>query len=166
MPVHFGRDARLYYNSASYASPTWVAINAVRDISIPDGDRVSIDASGRDYGLTLSEPGHLNLSIEGKIRTNESDTVFAALETAALASPSDSAAILDVMILTGGSTTNGNRGFRFEIKIHKFFGEDQNIDQILYRSFTFKPCVPSDTANVQASVVVASGAPVFTTLSV
>jgi hypothetical protein len=166
MAVHFGRDARLYYNSGTYGSPTWVAINAVRDVAIPDGDRVSIDASGRDYGIELVEYGNLKLRVEGKIRVNHSDTAFAYLQVKALLSTSLSTSIVDLMILSGDKATDGNTGFRFESKIGKWFGEDQNIDQILWRPFLFTPCVPSETANVPASVVVTGSAPVFTTLAV
>jgi hypothetical protein len=157
MGVHFGKDAKLYNNSGTYGTPVWDEIAAVREIQVPDGDFEEIEASGRDYPLKLSEPGNFQFSIEGKIRTNESDTDFIALETAALAKSQ-----LDIMILTGGSATNGNRGFRMDFKLHKFFGEDQNIDQILWRPFMLKPCVPT---NAPKSVVVSSGAPVFTALA-
>ena len=166
MPVLFGRDARLYYNSATFGSPTWVVINAVRDVAIPDGDRVSIDASGRDYGIDLVEYANLKLRIEGKIRVNHSNTAFAYLQAKALLSPSLSTSIVDLMILSGVHTTDGNTGFRFESKIGKWFGEDQNIDQILWRPFLFTPCVPSDDANVPQSVVITGSVPVFTTLAV
>ena len=156
MAVHFGRDAKLYHNTGNYATPVLDAIDAIRDVSIPDGSFAEIDASGRDYGIALTEPGLLNLSIDFKIRTNESDTDFTVLETAALAK-----SLMDIHILSGGSTTNGNRGFRFDAKITKFFGEDQNIDQILWRSVTFKPCVPT---NAPKSVVVTAGAPAYTAL--
>lgn len=157
MGVHFGKDAKLYNNTGNYGTPVLDEIAAVRDVSIPDGSFEEIDASGRDYPIKLTEPGLLSLSIDFKIRTNESDTDFTALETAALAR-----SVLDIHVLSGGSTTNGNRGFRFDAKLTKFFGEDQNIDQILWRQCTLKPCVPT---NAPKSVVVSSGAPVYTSLS-
>jgi hypothetical protein len=162
MSVHFGRDAKLYYNSATYITPTWVEIATVRDVAIPDGEREQIDATGRDSPVRTYEPGHLTLSVEFKIRTNESDTPFTFLEAAALALPTAVAAMLDIMILTGPQATNGNRGFRFDSKIHKFFGEDQNIDQLLWRSVILKPCVPT---NPVKSVVVTGAVPVFTTFA-
>lgn len=166
MPVHFGKDAKLYYSSAypDWNNAVWVEVAAVRDVAITDGMRVSMDASGRDYPIDLSEPGNHQITIEGKIRTNESDTAFAYLEARALASPADvNNAVIDLMILTGDRNTNGNRGWRFEAKLHKFFGEDQNIDQVLYRPFTLKPCVPIN--GEPSSTVVSSGAPVFTALA-
>lgn len=157
MGVHFGKDAKIYNNTGTYGTPVWDEIAAVREVSIPDGDFAEIDASGRDYGLNLTEPGNLTLSIDFKIRTNEADTDFTVLETAALAK-----SMLDIMVLSGPSTVNGNRGFRFDAKIFKFFGEDQNLDTVLWRPVRLKPCVPT---NPPKSVVVSTGAPVFTALA-
>ena len=154
----FGKDAIFANNGASYNSPTWNSITAVRDMQIPDGELAEIDATGKDYAIDLAEPGLLKISLEGKVRVNESDTNgFVALETAALAR-----SLMDILILGGATTSNGARGFRFDAKIFKFFGEDQNFDQILWRPFRLRPCVPT---NAPKSVVVTSGAPVFTTLS-
>ncbi len=156
MAIHFGKDAKLYTNTGNYGTPVLDPIDAIRDVAIPDGTYAEIDASARDYGITLTEPGLLSLGIDFKIRTNESDTDFTALETAALARST-----LDIHILSGGSTVNGNRGFRFDCKIFKFFGEDQNIDQILWRQVSLKPCVPT---NAPKSVIVTNNAPVYTAL--
>ena len=163
MPVHFGRDAFVAYNSATYGSPTWVEFTTIRDVQIPDGERATLDASGRDYGIELFEPGLLKLGIDFMIRTNESDTPFTFLETAALLNPTATGAMLDILILTGRIATNGNRGFRLDMKIHKFFGEDQALDKILYRSVKLLPCAPT---NPPKSVVITGGVPVYTTLAV
>ena len=154
----FGKDATFANNGGSYGTPVWNVINAVRDVQIPDGEFAEIEASGRDYAIDLAEPGQLKLSLEGKIRNNEADTNgFVALETAALAR-----SVLDIMILSGANNSNGARGFRFDAKLFKFFGEDQNIDQILWRPFKLRPCVPG---NMPKSVVVTANVPVFTNLT-
>lgn len=109
-------------------------------------------------GLKQYEPTLMDLAITGKIRSDESDTTgFVALETAFLGRTS-----VDVMILDGDDAVNGSRGYRFDAKVFKF-GEDQALDGILFREFELAPCV-SDNAVCKA--VVASGAPVFTTLEV
>ena len=109
-------------------------------------------------GLKQYEPTLMDLALTGKIRTDESDaTGFVAMETAFLARSS-----IDVMILDGGNTVNGSRGYRFDAKVFKF-GEDQALDGVLFREFELAPCV-SDNAVCKA--VVASGAAAFTTLEV
>jgi hypothetical protein len=154
----FGKDAILALNGGTSNTPVWNIVTAVRDVQIPDGEFAEIDASGKDAAIDLAEPGLMKISLEAKVRTNESDTNgFIALETAALARSS-----LDILILSGITTSNGARGFRFDAKIFKFFGEDQNIDQILWRPIRLKPCVPTNTPK---SVVVANSAPVFTSLT-
>lgn len=91
------------------------------------------------------------------VRTDEGDTGgFLAMETAFL-----TRGILDVLVLDGGSSVNGSRGYRFDAKVFKF-GEDQDVANIDYREFELKPCV---SANAAYKAVVSGGVPVFTTLA-
>ncbi len=86
-------------------------------------------------------------------------TGFVALRTAYLAR-----AILDILVLDGPRTTNDSYGFRFDAKCFSM-GEDQAIESILYQEFMLKPCI-STAGNAAYSVVVTTGAPVYTTLVV
>ena len=107
-------------------------------------------------GVVQSEPVQLDLSITGKVATDEADTNgFVAMETAFLTRAS-----LDVMVLDGASTVDGSRGYRFDVKVFKF-EEDQGNEQVLFRDFELAPCL---SANPVKKAIVTSGAPVFTAL--
>lgn len=140
----------------TFATPTWNLVDNVKDVSwaLP---KDSLEATRRASGaLKESEPGRGDFSITGMIMVDESDSDFTAFETAWLAD-----SLLDIMILDGPNSTNGSRGYRMEMKLHEF-SEDTADDGILYRNFVLKPCISS---NAKQSVVVSSGAPVFTTLA-
>ena len=157
MAVKKGYTAKLYRNSGSYASPTWVEVENIIDLNFPHNfERLEAFTRGSG-GVMEAEPGAMNLAFTFKIRSDESDTDFTALETAY-----EGRSLIDFMILDGSSSTNGSRGYRYEGKIFSF-GEDQALGNILYRDVSVEPCISS---NAKKSVVVTSGAPVFTTLAV
>lgn len=157
MALKYGFKGKVYFNTGSYGSPTWTEISAVRDIKV-GADFTEFDASTRAAGgIGQAEPVILNLELSGMIKTDESDTNgFVAMETAFL-----TRAATDVLILDGGSAVNGSRGYRVDMKVFKF-GEDQALDKVNFREFSLKPCVSSNAAQ---KAVVASGAPVFTSLA-
>lgn len=155
--VKLGFKGTLNNNGGTYGSPTWANMSSVSDVTVGAGF-TEAKGSTREYGVDFFEPTMLGFEISGKIRSDDSDANgYIALETAFLArSP------LDLMVLDGASATNGNRGFRMDFKVFKW-EEEQGLDGVMYRAFTLKPCVPINGG--PASVVVTSGAPVFTSFS-
>jgi hypothetical protein len=157
MAVKYGFKGKIYFNTGTYNSPTWSEVTNVRDVKV-GADFTEFDASTRaGGGIGQAEPVILNLELAGLIRTDESDTTgFVAMETAFLTRAST-----DVLILDGGSSVNGSRGYRADLKLFKF-GEDQALDRVDFREFMLKPCV---SANAAYKAVVTAGSPVFTTLA-
>jgi hypothetical protein len=151
-----GLKANLFYNTASYGSPTWAEITLVADCAV-EGTRDEAGGSTRASSVKLFEPTQLALGISGKVRTDSTDTGFAAL----LANFLDPSTAIDVLVLDGTTTENGSLGYRFDAKVFSM-GEDQALNSVLFRDFTIKPCI---SANPVKSVLVTSGAPVFTTLA-
>ncbi len=160
IPVKYGFKGKIYFNGASYGSPSWNEVANVRDVKL-GAEMTEQDATTRAAGgVELAEPILHKLSVGGKIRNDTSDTTgFVALRTAYLAR-----AILDILVLDGPRTTNDSYGFRFDAKCFSM-GEDQAIENILYQEFMLKPCI-STAGNAAYSVVVTTGAPVYTTLVV
>lgn len=145
-----------YRNTGTFGSPTWNLTDHVKDVAFVYA-KDSLDATTRASGkLKEYEPGRGDFSITGMIMVDESDADFAAFETADLAD-----SLLDIMILDGLSSVNGSRGYRMEMKLSSFTEETAD-DGVLFRSFELKPCI---SANAKQSVVVSTGAPVFTTLA-
>lgn len=159
MPVvaKYGFDGTINVNSGSYGSPTWANVANVRDVQV-GADMDEFDASTRaGGGVKQSEPTLLALEVSGKIRSDQNDTAgFVAFETAFLTRAS-----MDLLVLDGGATVNGARGYRADMKVFKF-GEAQGLGDVLHREFALKPCV---SVNAAYKAIVASGAPAFTTLA-
>lgn len=151
-----GYKRTIYRNTGTFASPTWNLVDHVKDVAFVYA-KDSLDATTRASSkLKEYEPGRGEFSITGMMMVDESDEDFTAFETADLAD-----SLLDIMILDGTNATNGSRGYRMEMKLSSFTEETAD-DGILFRSFELKPCISS---NAKQSVVVSSGAPVFTTLA-
>lgn len=154
--VKYGFHGSLYFNSGSYGSPTWNLVSAIKDCQLEatfDDQEATTRQGG---GLKEHEPTLLDIVFTGKIRTDEGDTTgYLALETATL-----SRAILDVMILDGASTVNGSRGYRLDVKNHKF-SQAEGVADILYKDFDIKKCI---SVNPAKTAIVASGTPAFVTL--
>lgn len=156
--VKYGFDGTLNVNTGSYGTPTWVDIANTRDVKV-GADMTKMEASTRaGGGVVQSEPTMLDLGVSGLIRSDHLDTTgFVAMETAFL-----TRAVMDIMVLDGGATVTGSRGYRADMKVFKF-GEDQSLPNIDHREFELAPCVSSNAAQ---KAVVTAGAPVFTTLAV
>ena len=140
----------------TFGSPTFNLVDNVKDVAAnPQKDQLE-GTTRRSGKVKEYEPGRIDLTVTGMMEVDESNEDFTAFETAWLADSS-----LDIMILDGTSATNGSRGYRMEMKLFAF-SEETADDGILYRSFELRPCISS---NAKQSVVVSSGAPVFTTLA-
>ncbi len=159
-PVKYGFKGKIYFNGATYGSPTWNEVAQVRDVKV-GAEMGEQDATTRvGGGIEQAEPVLAKLSVGGLIRNDSTDTTgFLALRTAFL-----SRAILDIMYLDGSKSVDGSFGYRYDAKCFTF-GEDQAIDKLVYNEFMLKPCI-SIAGNAAYSVVVSSSAPVFTTLAV
>lgn len=109
--AYSGKETFLYYNSATYASPTWVEIPRARNISVNDGPGLA-DVEFHGSENTSQIPGYkaFNGSLEYvRRRTTAStpDGVYDYLKAA-----SENGTIVDMMhlnqdiVLADGTTTN------------------------------------------------------------
>ena len=153
--LHFGFEAKLYYNTGSYGTPTWTVIPLISDCQVT-GTWDEADATTRyGAGVKQMEPSLLAVEIAGKIRTDEGDTTFVALADAFFGRN-----VVDVLVLNGASDANGSRGYRFEAKVFNWT-ESQNPGDLSFHEFSLKPCA---SENAPKRAVVASGAPVFSAI--
>ena len=149
-----GINSKLFYNSGNFATPTWLPLNNVRELTVTSTWDEG-DASTRASPVKMAEPTQLNLEIGGQMQADAS-VGYLLLQTDYF-----TRALVDVMALDGGSTTNTVEGVRFEAKVFSWT-EDQGPGNVNYRQFSVKPCA---SANPPKSVIVSSGAPVFTSIS-
>jgi hypothetical protein len=145
-----------YRNSATFGTPTWVEMTFINDLVVNPVWGTS-PANDRSSQVGSEAPALLSLSVTGTVKVMQSDTGYLALRTAFLA-----ATPIDLMFLTGPSTTTGESGFRCEWLI-KSMSQDQGtgIGQT-YDSIEFVPHGLS--TNVKHTVVVTAGAPVYTAI--
>ncbi len=153
-----GIDCSLYYNTATFGTPTWVELTNVSNVKI-DAAWQSGNGSTRATRVIKEGRTQLPLQITGSMLADKS-TGYVAMRTFYYAS--GTAAVMDVMCLDGSSSTNDSDGVRFEAEVHDF-SRDEGDGNVVYRNFTLKPTVFG--TNVIQSVLVTTGAPVFSTLA-
>jgi len=102
-----GKDAPLYYNSGTRASPTWVRVPA-RDKNMPiSWGEADVSTDETDFKMmlkTLAEVG-----IDFQMVKDISNTAYTALWNAALSATT----AIEFALMNGDIATTGNRGVRF-----------------------------------------------------
>lgn len=149
-----GIKCKLYYNTGSYGSPTWVEITKVGDAKVKYQWK-SATSLTRETRVELSLKTALELGFTFTLRKDPSDANYLAVDNAAVDDT-----VLDLLVLDGTNATNLSRGFRFDAQITQA-GEDQGPDKVVHVEFE---AVPAISANVPQRAVVTAGSPVFTAL--
>ena len=155
--ARLGVTSKLYRNTGSWGTPTWVAIDKVDGLELDSGWNTSTSGD-RGQGVDTVEKTTATLNITGRVKQDDSDAGYAALLAGYL-----SRSPIDLMVLNGASNSNGATGFRAMWHVTRF-AEPQGRDVVIYRDFTLVPAGYDSTTPAQ-SVAVASGAPAFTTLA-
>jgi hypothetical protein len=136
MGKQVGLDMKLYYNSASYAAPTWVLINNVRDLTGPDAFSEA-DVSTRKLGMKETEPALRDISIEWEMVYDDQDTTgFVQMQTNYYNRSVTELALADNLIATSGA-----HYLRVTCKLLKFERNEALEGANLY-SVSAKPCWP------------------------
>lgn len=147
--------AKLYYNTGgSYGSPTWTAIDLVGDLQVPAKWDIA-EAIIRASRIKFKNKTALDIGITGKLLASLTNTAFLAVAAAMINDD-----VLDVMALNASNSTNGAKGYRFDCQVVNNT-EDQGAGNIIWDDFEL---VPALTANTPKTVLVATGAPVFTAI--
>lgn len=148
-----GINAKMYRNSGTYGSPSWAEVADISDLTLnPAFQETKFGTRASRIGRSAKTLSDLTYS--GKIKVDLDEADYIAFRDAHL-SPDG---VLDLMILTGGSTTNGVWGYRGEFQVN-ITGQDQGLNAKMYDDFTL---APSDTDNAFTKAIVASGSAAFT----
>lgn len=152
-----GAAGRVYRNSGSYGSPTWVAVNLVKDAT-PSMPWDMVEAGARETRAKLYAKARADLSVQLVVRADDADTGFNALADAAV-SPTT---LLDLLVLDGLISVEGVRGFRAHWNVN-LTGQPQDIDNVIYDTFELKP--GWNSAGYPSTVIMgATSTPAFTAL--
>ena len=135
-----GFDGKMYYNSASYASPTWVEIKQVKDVTLTSSTD-KIEDSDRGSKFKKYCTGQIDLEVSANLTYRNNDTIGDAIRNAHI-----NRTDLDIAVMDGDITTSGTEGFRFNSKV---FSHDwqQSIGDVMTVDCTFAPTYWHDGSN-------------------
>jgi hypothetical protein len=157
MSAKLGIDAKAYYNTGTYGSPTWVEITSIRDLA---GGAVwdTVEAPSRAERVKKMAKTLAGVSHSGNIKVSNTEATYIYVWEKAISGTGN----MDLMVLNGAHTVNGSRGYRYDALVTTNT-EDQGIGTALYIDVEFMP--DAFGVNPVKTAVVATGAPVFTTLA-
>ena len=104
-----GREAKLYHNSGSVASPTWVHIKEARDLSL-NMTADSFDVTDRTSRYKLYGTGSVDVEISGKITFRTSNTNCKTIRDLFLSGCAAEFALMSNTITGADGAAEGIRG--------------------------------------------------------
>src|SRR5581483_8840149 len=130
-----GLSAVFALNTGSYGSPVYSGVTETRDLKLP-ADFKPADSSTRGMGgYATKEPTLTDLSVQGQLLYNPSDsTVFAALMAAAYGKTP-----VEVAVADGPIATSGTSYLRFTGKFGKW-EKGEELENVQMVDFEFAPC--------------------------
>lgn len=131
--VRLGLDAGLYRNSANYASPTWVEINNVRDVTVTL-EKDESDVTTRGTGGWRARVATLkDLNVEFEMVAFAADTDLAAVRDAFI-----NGTTLDIAVMDTEINTVGAEGPRAEMEVFSFSRNEPLTEGLTY-SVSLRP---------------------------
>ena len=133
MGVKLGLDAKLYRNTATYASPTWNEVKNVKDVTL-NLEAGSADVTTRGNGGWRANIATLkDASLEFEMVWDTADDDFTAIRTAFLTN-----AAIEFAVLDGPVATSGSQGLRASMAITNF-SRAEPLEEAIKVSVTAKP---------------------------
>jgi len=143
-----GFDAKLYYNSGTHASATWVEVTQAMDVSV-DISAGEVDVSTRESVFKMTGMGLIDATINfAYLHTLGSDSVFTALIAACRLTAS--AAPVQLAAMDQAIATSGAKGLRAFCVVTNL-PQSQAMEEGIKYDFSAKP-----TRHVESSAVVAA----------
>ena len=133
MSIRLGMEAKLYYNTGTYAAPTWVELTNVKDVTLNlesgEADVTTRANSGwRATAATLKEG-----SIEFEMVWDTADTGFTAIQQAFFNNTT-----LEFAVLDDDVATSGTQGLRATMSITNF-SRNEPLEEAVTVNVTAKP---------------------------
>ena len=133
MTVKLGLDAKLFRNTADYATPTWDEITNVRDLTLNlEAGEADVTTRGND-GWRATVATLKDGSIEFEMVWDSEDTDFTAIRDAFLNKTAVEMAVLD-----GDVVTTGSQGLRASFMVTSF-SRNEPLEEAITVSVTMKP---------------------------
>ncbi len=151
--TYLGPNGKVYYNSGTYGSPTWVELSIVNDWS-RESKLNEAEANSRASFVDLIAATSMALSWQGTMKNDGSAAwtfVYEAMHKRTA---------VDFLVLNGPHSTNGVTGHRADCLVLDT-SEDGGRNTRLYNSIMLKP---TESDNVPKAVKVAGGVPTYATI--
>lgn len=133
-------DAKLYYNTGTYGTPTWTEITNVKDLTLSlEKDEIDLTTRGSN-GFKEFADGLIDASVEFGLLWDTSDAAFTALQDAFFNKTSE-----ELLILDGSSATSGNQGLRATMMV-KSFSRSESLGEALMVEVSVRPVKNSNAA--------------------
>lgn len=153
-----GIDGKVYYASTDvWEAEVWTEIPRISDIEETAGWNTA-PAGDRGQGVDAFAKTTATLQYTGQVRVDDTDPGYLALRAAYLVRSGK----INLMILNGAKTSNGATGFKGYFHVTNF-AMPQGMQVLDYVNFSLM-VAPVGTATPLKSVLVTSGAPVFSTV--
>ena len=133
MSIKLGMQAKLYRNSGSYGTPTWVEVGNVKDLTL------NLEAGEADVTTRANDGWRATVatlkdgSIEFEMVWDTSDANFTAIQQAFFNNTSIEFAVMD-----GAIATSGSQGLRATMSITNF-SRSEALEEAIMVSVTAKP---------------------------
>lgn len=139
MAIVVSENAKLYYNSGSYASPTWVEVTLAKDVTL-NMEKSDIDVTTRGSGgFTEYANGLIDAGIDFSMLYNTADASFAAIRTAFFSKTN-----VEMLVLDGPESTTGSQGLRANMLVGGFT-RNETLGEALMVDVTMKPVANDDS---------------------
>jgi hypothetical protein len=148
-----GIDCKLYYNTGTNASPTWVEIMQAIDVGVPDFGVNQIAANSRGSKWESFVNGLIKLGLTfGYLHQRGTDTVRDAMVSMVTSRTAKQFAAMD-----GDITAVGARGVRAFFNMEKF-GQTQGLEGATVWDASLKPAYAIESsAKVEPTMYVVAG---------
>jgi predicted secreted protein len=133
-------NAKLYYNTGTYAAPTWTLITNVKDVTLSmekDEIDVTTRASG---GFKEFVDGLIDASVEFSMIWDTGNAAFTAIKAAFFAKTA-----VELLVCDGVYTVTGSQGLRAECMI-KSFSRGENLGEALTVDCSARPVKNTNAA--------------------
>lgn len=133
MGYKLGLDCKLYRNTGTWASPTWVEVGNARDVTV-NLEKGEADLTTRANDGWRATVGTLkDASLDLEMVWDPGDAGFAAVRDAFL-----NGTVLDMVALDGDIATSGSQGLRAEFSILSF-SRNEPLEEGVTVNVTAKP---------------------------
>lgn len=133
MAIKLGLEGKLYRNSADYASPTWVEMKNVKDLTLSveanEADATTRGNNGWEAIVAALKKG----SIEFEMIWDTADADFTAIQQAFFGNTT-----LEFAVMSGDITTTGEQGLRATMMVLNF-SRSEPLQEAMSVSVTIKP---------------------------